>query len=137
MITFAAGEINAMKYDFDEQIDRRGTGAYKLEQREAVFGTADVQPLWVADMDFRTPDFILDAIRHRLEHPVLGYTVTPPAYYDCVVRWVRDRHGWDIRPEWMGFLALSAFPARAGKERPPRGVQPFARGGWALRDGFR
>ena len=105
MITFAAGKNNGMKYDFDEQIDRRGTGAYKLEQCEAVFGTADVQPLWVADMDFRTPDFILDAIRHRLEHPVLGYTVTPPAYYDCVVRWVRDRHGWDIRPEWMGFLA--------------------------------
>ena len=64
-------------YNFEEIIDRKGTDAVKIERCKTLFGTDDVLPLWVADMDFRTPDFILDTIRQRLDHPILGYSLPP------------------------------------------------------------
>ncbi|MDD4991770.1 MAG: PatB family C-S lyase [Paludibacter sp.] len=93
-----------MKYDFDEIIDRRNTGAIKLERCKTLFGTEDVLPLWVADMDFRTPDFILDAIRQRLEHPILGYTMPPKDYYPLTVKWITGHHNWNVKRDWVGFL---------------------------------
>jgi len=63
-----------MPHNFDEIINRENTDAIKLEKCKLLFGTENVLPLWVADMDFRTPDFVLNAIQKRLEHPVLGYT---------------------------------------------------------------
>ena len=63
-----------MRYDFDEPIDRRGSKCEKYDNMESVFGRNDIIPLWVADTDFRTPDFIMDAIRERAAHPVLGYS---------------------------------------------------------------
>jgi len=92
------------KYNFDEVIDRRNTGAIKLERCKTLFGTEDVLPLWVADMDFRTPDFILDAIRERLEHPILGYTMSPKNFYPLTIKWITDHHNWDVKREWVGFL---------------------------------
>lgn len=92
------------KYNFDEVIDRRNTGAIKVERCKALFGTEDVLPLWVADMDFRTPDFILNAIRERLEHPILGYTMPPKNYYQLTVKWITEHHNWDIKRDWVGFL---------------------------------
>ena len=83
-------------YNFDEIIDRRGTRCIKYDTLEAEFGRADLQPLWVADMDFRTPDFILDALRRRLDHPVLGYPTTGSDYFEIVSRWVEDLHGWKV-----------------------------------------
>ncbi|HET7733219.1 MAG TPA: cystathionine beta-lyase, partial [Paludibacter sp.] len=77
-----------MMYNFDEVIDRRNTGAIKLERCKTLFGTEDVLPLWVADMDFRTPYFILDAIRERLEHPILGYTMPPKNFYPLTIKWI-------------------------------------------------
>ena len=62
-----------VKTDFDQRIDRRGTNSYKWDDNENLFGRADLLPFWVADMDFATPEPILDAIRDRCEHPVLGY----------------------------------------------------------------
>ncbi|MEI6554384.1 MAG: PatB family C-S lyase [Paludibacter sp.] len=91
-------------YNFDEVIDRRGTGAIKLERCKTLFGTEDVLPLWVADMDFRTPDFILDAIRERLEHPILGYTMPPRNFFPLTMKWISDHHSWDVKRDWMGFL---------------------------------
>ena len=93
-----------MKYDFDEIIDRRNTGAIKVERCKTLFGTEDILPLWVADMDFRTPDFILNAIRERLEHPILGYTMPPKSYYPLTVKWITEHHNWDIKRDWVGFL---------------------------------
>ena len=93
-----------MKYNFDEIIDRRNTGAIKLERCKTLFGTEDVLPLWVADMDFRTPDFILDAIRKRLEHPILGYTMAPKEFYSLTVKWITEHHNWDVKRDWVGFL---------------------------------
>ncbi len=92
------------KYNFDEIIDRNNTGAIKIERCKTLFGTEDVLPLWVADMDFRTPDFILEAIRQRLEHPILGYTMSPKNFYPLTVKWISEHHNWDIKRDWVGFL---------------------------------
>ena len=93
-----------MNYNFDEIIDRRGTNAIKLDRCQALFGTDDVYPLWVADMDFRTPDFILDAIRARLEHPILGYSNVPKDFFPLTIQWIKDHHQWEVSRGWMGFL---------------------------------
>ncbi|RKD91884.1 MalY/PatB family protein [Mangrovibacterium diazotrophicum] len=91
------------KYNFDEEVLREGTNSLKYDARERVFGKADVLPLWVADMDFKTPDFILDAIKKRLEHEVLGYTFRPDSYFEAIVGWMKQRHNWDIQREWVSF----------------------------------
>ena len=86
-----------MKYDFDEIIKRRGTNSYKWDDRV----DADVLPLWVADMDFRTAPAITDALRQRVEHGIFGYTRVPDEYYAAVTDWFDRRHGWKINPEWI------------------------------------
>ena len=83
-------------YDFDEVIPRRGTRCVKYDTLQEHFGRPDLIPLWVADMDFRTPDFILDALRRRLDHPVLGYPDTGADYFENVSRWVERLHGWRV-----------------------------------------
>lgn len=90
-----------MTYDFDKETDRHGTGALKTDALAERYGAADLLPLWVADMDFATPDFIIDALRQRLEHPILGYATLPADYWPAVVDWTRTHHGWDIQPEWL------------------------------------
>lgn len=79
-----------MKYDFDKVIDRNGTAAVKLEEAKEVWGRADLIPLWVADMDFGTAPFIVDAIRKRCECEVLGYTGKPDSYYRAIINWVKQ-----------------------------------------------
>ena len=92
------------RYDFDKVIDRRGSGAVKTDALGKVYGRDDLIPLWVADMDFETPDFIVQALKERLEHPVFGYTVIPEDYWQTVQKWIADRHGWETRCEWMTFI---------------------------------
>jgi len=93
-----------MTYNFDEVIDRHNTNAIKLERCKTLFGTEDVLPLWVADMDFRTPDFILNAIQKRLEHPILGYSMPSKSFYSSALNWIKEHHNWDVQREWFGFL---------------------------------
>ena len=93
-----------MKYNFDELIDRRNTGAVKTDLCKKMFGTDNLIPLWVADMDFRTPDFIIDAINNRCKHPILGYTVPDEEYFNSIIRWIDARHGWKLERSWLGFL---------------------------------
>ena len=93
-----------MKYDFDKIIDRRGSGALKYDALQERYGDPDLLPLWVADMDFATPDFILDAIRERLDHPVMGYTIEPSDYRPAIIDWLRMLHGVEIKPEWLSFI---------------------------------
>ena len=83
-------------YNFDEIIPRRGTRCIKYDTLQEHFGRPDLNPLWVADMDFRTPDFILDALRRRLDHPVLGYPSTGDDFFGIVSQWVEDLHGWEV-----------------------------------------
>ena len=92
-----------MKYNFDEKVKREGTNCIKYDSRGNVFGNGEVLPLWVADMDFKTPEFIIDALKKRLEHEILGYSFRPDSYFEAIINWVKRRHGWDIKKEWLSF----------------------------------
>ncbi|WP_203583397.1 MalY/PatB family protein [Paludibacter sp. 221] len=93
-----------MNYNFDEIIDRRNTDSYKYDKCKEVFGTDDILPMWVADMDFRTPQFVFDAIYRRCEHPVLGYTSISKDYFSVISAWINKQHQWQTEEEWMGFM---------------------------------
>ena len=93
-----------MTYDFDKIIDRRDTGALKVDVLGERYGRPDLLPLWVADMDFETPSFITYALRRRLDHSLFGYTVEPPEYWPAVMRWLADRHGWQVEREWLTYI---------------------------------
>jgi cystathionine beta-lyase len=110
--------IDMKTYNFDELIDRTNTNCIKYDARKMFFGDANVLPLWVADMDFKTPDFIVDAIKKRAEHEIFGYTFRAETYNQSIVNWLKRRHNWEIKPEWISFspgvvagltLAIEAF----------------------------
>ena len=86
-----------MKYNFDEIIPRRGTNSYKWDSA----GDADVLPMWVADMDFRTAPPVVEALRKRVEHGIFGYVRVPDAYYAAVTNWFARRHDWQIEKGWI------------------------------------
>ena len=86
-----------MKYNFYEIIPRRGTNSYKWDSA----GDADVLPMWVADMDFRTAPPVVEALRKRVEHGIFGYVRVPDAYYAAVTNWFARRHDWQIEKEWI------------------------------------
>lgn len=90
-------------YNFDELVDRTNTNSIKYDARKQFFGAEDVLPLWVADMDFKTPDFIIQALKQRLEHEVLGYTFRGDSYADAIINWLDQRHGWKVDKEWISF----------------------------------
>ena len=81
-----------MIYNFDELVDRKGTNCVKHDALKLFFGSDDLLPMWVADMDFRTPNFVMDALRHRCEHEVLGYAIPSDAYWNAVTRWLHDHY---------------------------------------------
>lgn len=85
-----------MSYSFDTIIPREGTHAYKLELREKVFGTADVLPLWVADMDFAAPPEVFEAINRRAQHGIYGYTVRGEWFQQAIAGWMQRRHNWGV-----------------------------------------
>lgn len=92
------------KYDFDKVIDRHGSGAIKVDSLEERYGRPDLIAAWVADMDFATPSFIIDALKKRLEHPIFGYTAEPADYRPAIIDWERNLHGWEIDPEWLSYI---------------------------------
>ena len=92
-----------MKYSFDEIIEREGTACVKWDLRDKVFGTSDVLPMWVADMDFKTPGFISEAIIQRAQHPVYGYSYRTEGYYTSLMNWMQSHHGWAIERDWILF----------------------------------
>ena len=92
------------QYDFDSIIERRGTGALKTDALQQRYGKAELQPLWVADMDFATPPFIVDALKKRMEHPIFGYTVEPDDFWPCVQDWILEHHGWKVEREWLTYI---------------------------------
>ena len=78
-------------YDFDTPIERRGTDCFKWDALPGMYGREDLLPMWVADMDFRSPDFVMEAIRRRCDLPVLGYTMPSAGYREAVRGWL-ERH---------------------------------------------
>ena len=93
-----------MKYNFDEIIERKNTDCLKFDNVMEMFGTEDVLAMWIADMDFRTPSFVIEALRKRLEHEVLGYTFCSPKWKPAIQGWVSRRYGWDVKEEEIGFV---------------------------------
>lgn len=93
-----------MKYNFDEIVPRKHTDCLKYDNVKEMFGTEEVLPMWIADMDFRTPPFIVDAIRKRMDHEVLGYTYTCSRWKPAIQSWVSRRYGWEVQPEEIGFV---------------------------------
>ncbi|WP_289686788.1 aminotransferase class I/II-fold pyridoxal phosphate-dependent enzyme, partial [Muribaculum intestinale] len=92
------------KYDFDCVIDRRDTGAVKYEGLDAMFGRHDVTPLWIADLDFAVCPDIISALSHRLEHPVLGYSAAPDAYWQSIIDWQLRRHSFAVERNELAFI---------------------------------
>lgn len=84
-------------------IDRSGSNAEKYTLRQKLFHTESVQPLWVADMDVATPECVIHAVQKRLLHPILGYEIMPDSAYAAQILWMRDRHGFEIRREWLSY----------------------------------
>ena len=107
-----------MPFDFDRVIERRGTASVKWDTGPAADRARDVVPAWVADMDFAAPPEVLDAIRTRLDHGVLGYSIRSRSYDEAIEGWMSRRFGWTIGPDWIVtvpgvvpavYLAVQAF----------------------------
>lgn len=92
------------KYNFDKIIDRHGTGALAVDVLNERYGRPDLTPMWVADMNFETPEFITDALRRRLDHSLYGYTDMPADFWPTVIKWIADHHQWNVDSEWMRFI---------------------------------
>ena len=89
-----------MRYDFNETISREKSGSVKWDLRET-HGDKDLIPMWVADMDFRAPFEIINALVKRAEHGVFGYTYPSGSYMEAVVNWMKKRHRWEIAKDWI------------------------------------
>lgn len=117
-----------MSFDFDALVDRRESSSTKWERF-----ADDVLPMWIADMDFAAPDFILDAIAERLAHPILGYTNKSPELVEAFIDWLAYHHQWDVPEEWLVWLPgvvpginLAAQTLQAGSLMVPTPVYyPF------------
>lgn len=92
-----------MKYDFDQVVDRSKNRSAKYDERKKKFGREDVIPLWVADMDFKTAQPVIDAMKARAEEGIWGYTSRPDSYFDAVCGWQKRRNGWEIDRSMLSF----------------------------------
>ncbi|OSB19055.1 cystathionine beta-lyase [Clostridium sporogenes] len=99
-----------MKYDFDEIIDRSNNRAAKYDERVKKFGTNEVIPLWIADMDFRIAQPIIDACKRKAEEGLWGYTSRPDSYFKAVQEWEKRRNQWDVDVSLMSW-SLGVVPA--------------------------
>ena len=90
-----------MKYNFETSACREKTNAEKYTLREELFSTINVEPLWVADMDIDTPSFVLDAVKKRLEHPIVGYEEVPTTAFEAQIEWMKKEHGVEFSLEDM------------------------------------
>ena len=92
-------------FDFDTIVDRSNTQSVKWEPRmiKHYIGSEDLFPLWVADMDFKAPDVILQALHKRVEHGIFGYTTVGKEYIESIQNWYRRRHDWEIDSKWLKY----------------------------------
>lgn len=90
-----------MNFDFERVVDRTVGNAEKYTLRQKLFGTEDVLPMWVADMDIETPVCITEAVQKRAAHPIYGYEEVPQSAFDAQIAWMKKRHGLSIQREWM------------------------------------
>ena len=100
-----------MKYNFDQVVDRTGTHSVKWEAGEMLkeFGITerfddDSIALWVADMDFKCPQPVIDAITERAQHGIFGYTIPNDSYFESFIDWSKTHYEWEIKQEWIKFM---------------------------------
>jgi cysteine-S-conjugate beta-lyase len=134
------GIRDGMRTDFDAAIDRRGTGSLKWDGLRKRFGVegAEYLPMWVADTEFRVPEPVIEALVRRARHGLFGYSAAPPAFFEAIGGWMRRRHGWDVREEWIAStpgvvcavnLLIRTFTDRGdGVVIQPPVYYPFRRG---------
>ena len=125
-----------MDYNFDEVVCRKHTDALKLEALAPRWGRTDLLPMWVADMDFKTPPFIVEVMKKRMECEVFGYTARPESWYEAIISWQARRHQWTITKEMISFvpgvvpalaMAVQSFTKRGEKVMIQQPVyNPFA-----------
>ena len=99
-----------MKYDFDTVVDRSKNNAAKYDERMKKFGTEKVIPLWIADMDFKSPQPVIDALTARAQEGIWGYTSRPASYFEAICNWQQRRHGWTIDRSLVSW-SLGVVPA--------------------------
>jgi len=112
------------KYDFDEVIDRHGSGCMKIDDLRDLFGKADLTPLWIADMDFRVCPEITSALMARISHPIYGYSRPAEGYWTSITEWLRKRHGFNVERNELTYVpgvvkgiafAVNFFTSRGDK----------------------
>lgn len=93
-----------MKFNFDEETDRRNTKCIKYDGMASFIGANhDAIPMWVADMDFKAAPCIIEALQAKLDHGVFGYGIKPDEFFQSIIKWLKKRHEWDINKEWISF----------------------------------
>ena len=90
-------------WNFDVPVNREGTDCIKYDLREEIFGLKNIIPLWVADMDFLTPDFVIESLHRRLDHGIYGYSFRSAEYFQSIINWIKTRHNWTVEKEWITF----------------------------------
>ncbi len=110
-----------MSFSFDKCPPRAATNSVKYDLRTVFFGTEDVLPMWVADMDFKTPPFIMEAIKQRAQHEIMGYSIRSNLFFESIQSWLLRRHHWSVETDSIVFspgivpalnLIVEAFTAR-------------------------
>ncbi|GAH49242.1 unnamed protein product, partial [marine sediment metagenome] len=92
-----------VKYNFDKVIDRTDYHSVKWDELENTFGAKDVLPMWVADMEFRSSEPVIDAIENAVQHGIYGYTSRPSSYYQAIIDWMEKRHNWKVKKDWLAY----------------------------------
>jgi len=90
-------------YNFDKIVERKNTNCSKYDNASKIFGTDDLKPMWVADMDFQTPDFVINDLKKRLEHEILAYSIQPYDFNESIKNWISKHHQWEIEKKWIQF----------------------------------
>ncbi|WP_102274028.1 MalY/PatB family protein [Cytobacillus massiliigabonensis] len=112
------------KYDFNQKLNREHTSSVKWGLTKQIFGTDDVLPMWVADMDFSPPNEVKEAIQERVDHGIYGYTYSPPSTTEAIQMWLKKRHSWEINHSWVLYssgvvpsisIAIEAFTTPGDK----------------------
>ena len=85
-------------FDFDSPVDRRASDSIKWRRYRR---NPDILPMWVADMDFKSPPEVISALHERIDHAVFGYGDIPDSFQETVLRWLASEYDWAVDPTWL------------------------------------
>ncbi|MDD2896431.1 MAG: PatB family C-S lyase [Aliarcobacter sp.] len=91
--------LDNIEYNFDEEVNRKNTNCAKWDGLKRYFGYEDLNPLWVADMDFKTPSFINEVIIDAAKNASYGYSIDSDGLYESIINWQKNQHHWEINKE--------------------------------------